>query len=85
MTSRPKSVKTKPRRQAWESERRLQVVVTITFALVIALGLLILGGAVALSYYNTHLLAVATVGGQPISRDQWLDRVNVLTFRLDDE
>ena len=28
MTSRPKSVKTKPRRSAWESERRLQVVVT---------------------------------------------------------
>lgn len=83
MTSRPKSVKSKPRRAAWESERRLQVVVTITFAVVIALGVLILGGAVALSYYNAHLLAVATVGGQPISRDQWLDRVNVLTFRLE--
>ena len=46
--------------------------------------MLILGGAVALSYYNAHLLAVATVGGQPISRDQWLDRVNVLTFRLEE-
>ncbi len=84
MTSRPKSIKTKPRRAAWESERRLQIIVTITFAAVIAIGVLILGGAVALSYYNTHLLAVATVGGQPISRDQWLDRVNVLTFRLDE-
>ncbi|HEY7941272.1 MAG TPA: peptidylprolyl isomerase [Candidatus Limnocylindrales bacterium] len=84
MTSRPKSVKTKPRRQAGDSERRLQVVVTIVFVVVIALGVLILGGAVALSYYNTHLLAVATVGGQPISRDQWLDRVNVLTFRLEE-
>ena len=84
MTSRPKSVKTKPRRSAWESERRLQVVVTIIFAAVIAIGVLILGGAVALSYYNAHLLAVATVGGQPISRDQWLDRVNVLTFRLEE-
>ncbi|HXR26553.1 MAG TPA: peptidylprolyl isomerase [Candidatus Baltobacteraceae bacterium] len=82
MTSRPKSVKTKPRRPAWDSERRLQVVVTITFVGIIVLGLLILGGVVALSYYNAHLLAVATVGGKPISRDQWLDRVNVLTFRL---
>jgi len=82
--TRPKSVKTKPRRSAGDSERRLQVVVTIVFAMVIALGVLILGGAVALSYYNTHLLAVATVGGQPISRDQWLDRVNVLTFRLEE-
>ncbi|HTS14178.1 MAG TPA: peptidylprolyl isomerase, partial [Candidatus Sulfotelmatobacter sp.] len=82
MTSRPKTIKTKSRRSAGDSERRLQIVVTITFAIVIALGIAILGGAVALSYYNTHLLAVATVGGQPIARDQWLDRINVLTFRL---
>lgn len=84
MTSRAKPVKTKPRRSSWESERRQQVIVTILFAAVITLGVVILLGAVGVSYYNDHLLAVATVGGQGISRDRWIDRVNVLSFRLDE-
>ncbi|MFI5262064.1 MAG: peptidylprolyl isomerase, partial [Candidatus Limnocylindrales bacterium] len=84
MTSRAKPLKTKSRRSSWESEHRQQVVVTIAFVSVIVLAIVILVGAVVVNYYSNHLLAVATVGGQGISHDEWTDRVNVLSFRLDE-
>jgi parvulin-like peptidyl-prolyl isomerase len=43
----------------------------------------ILGIAVALSYYNDHLKAVGSVDGQSISKDELADRATIESWRLE--
>ena len=82
MTFRAKPVTTRKRRAHWENEERTQFWVTLGFLALIALALLVLGGAVAVGYYNEHFRTVASVNGTQINRDEWLQRQQVEKFRL---
>ncbi|MDQ3870785.1 MAG: peptidylprolyl isomerase, partial [Chloroflexota bacterium] len=83
MTYRAKPVTKRKRRTHWENEQRTEFWVTLGFLALAVLTLLILGGAVAIGYYNDHFKAVARVEGKDINRDQWLERQKVARFRLD--
>lgn len=83
MTFRAKPVTPKKRRrQQWEGDARQQLYVTIAFAALIVVALVILAGAVAASYYNDHWRAIARVDGAEISLDQWMERQKVEEYRL---
>ena len=82
MTFRAKPVTTRKRRAHWENEERTQFWVTLGFLALIALALLVLGGAVAVGYYNEHFRTVVRVNGTEINRDEWLQRQQVEKFRL---
>jgi parvulin-like peptidyl-prolyl isomerase len=82
MTFRAKPVSHKRRRTQWEGDARQQLYVTIGFIALIILALVILAGAVAVTYYNDHWRAIARVDGADISIDQWNDRQKVEKYRL---
>jgi parvulin-like peptidyl-prolyl isomerase len=54
----------------------------IAFVVVIVLALLILVGVGVTTWYGQHLAAAATVDGQTITKDQFVDRAKVEQFRL---
>ena len=81
MTFRAKPVTRRKHRPQWENDERQQLVVTIGFAILILVALLILGGTVAAGYYNDHFAAVATVNGVNITKDEWNARQQVDLFR----
>ncbi len=81
MTFRAKPVTRRKHRPQWENDERQQLIVTIGFALLIVIALLILGGTVAAGYYNDHFAAVATVNGVSITKDEWNARQQVDLFR----
>lgn len=82
MTFRAKPVTTRKRRTHLDDEERTQFWVTLGFIVIIGLALLILGGAVAVGYYNDHFKVIATVAGVEINRDQWRQAVEIEQFRL---
>jgi parvulin-like peptidyl-prolyl isomerase len=82
MTFRAKPVTTRKRRTHLDDEERTQFWVTLGFILIIGLALLILGGAVAVGYYNDHFKVVARVAGEEINRDAWRQAVEIEQFRI---
>jgi parvulin-like peptidyl-prolyl isomerase len=54
----------------------------LAFALVIVLALLILVGVGVTTWYGAHLAAAATVNGETITKDQFVERAKVEQFRL---
>ena len=56
--------------------------VNLAFAITVAVAVLILVAVGATSWYTTHLAPAATVGGQTITNDQFLERARVEQFRL---
>jgi parvulin-like peptidyl-prolyl isomerase len=82
MTFRAKPVTTRKRRTHLDDEERTQFWVTLGFIVIIGLALLILGGAVAVGYYNDHFKVVARVAGVEINRDQWRQAVEIEQFRI---
>ena len=52
------------------------------FGITVVVAVLILVTVGATTWYNTHLAAAATVDGQTITKDQFLDRARVEQFRL---
>jgi parvulin-like peptidyl-prolyl isomerase len=70
------------RRTHLDAEERQQFLVTVGFLLVIGAAILLLGGAVALGYYNDHLKPVATVNGTGITQDAWIERTRIELFRI---
>ena len=69
MTFRAKPVVKRAQKPSWESRDRRTFYLNVGFALVVAAAVLILMIAVALSYYNEHLVSVGSVSGQSISKD----------------
>ena len=61
---------------------RRTVYTNLAFAIVIVLAVLILVGVGVTTWYGTHLAAAATVNGQTITKDQFLERARVEQFRL---
>ena len=81
MTFRAKPVVKRSRNQ-WESQDRRNFLTNIAFGLVVVAALLILAVAVALAWYNDHLVAVGRVDGQAITKDELRDRVEIEDWRL---
>ena len=83
MTFRANPVVKRAQKPSWESRDRKNFYLNLGFGLVVAAAVLILAVAVALTYYNDHLVSVGSVAGQPISKDELRDRVLIERWRLD--
>ena len=83
MSFRAKPVVKRAHRPSWETTSRRTLYLNIFFGLVVLLGILILGGAAAASYYGDHFAALATVNGTNITKDQYRDRFLLQSFRID--
>ena len=83
MTFRANPVVKRAQKPSWESRDRKNFYLNLGFGLVVAAAVLILAVAVALTYYNDHLVSVGSVAGQPISKDELRDRVVIERWRLD--
>lgn len=84
MTFRAKPVVKRDRRPAWETQDRRNFYLNLGFGLIVVLAVLILLIAAGLTYYNDHLAAVGSVDGQSITKDEYRDRLQVETWRLDE-
>ena len=83
MTFRANPVVKRAQKPSWESRDRKNFYLNLGFGLVVVAAVLILAAAVALTYYNDHLVSVGSVAGQPISKDELRDRVIIERWRLD--
>jgi parvulin-like peptidyl-prolyl isomerase len=68
--------------RSWRDPSRRTAYTNLAFAIVILLAVLIFVGVGATTWYNQHLAAAATVNGQTITKDDFLDRAKVEQFRL---
>ncbi len=84
MTFRAKPVVKRAHRPAWEAQDRRNFYLNLGFGLIVVLAIVILGIAVALSYYNDHLAPVGSVDGQSITKDDLKDRMLIEQWRLDE-
>ncbi|HLO36405.1 MAG TPA: peptidylprolyl isomerase, partial [Candidatus Deferrimicrobium sp.] len=85
MTFRAKPVVKRARRPAWETQDRRNLYLNIGFGLIVIVAVIILAVAAGLTYYNDHLASVGSVDGQSISKDEFNDRLQVDSWRLDEE
>src|SRR6478672_5457016 len=85
MTFRAKPVVKRARRPSWETRDRRSLYLNIGFGLIVVLAVVILAVAAGLTYYNNHLASVGSVDGQSISKDEFNDRLQVDSWRLDEE
>ncbi len=84
MTFRAKPVAKRAPKPSWESRDRRNFYLNLGFGLVVVAAVLILAIAVALTYYNDHLVSVGSVAGQAISKDELRDRTLIEGWRLDE-
>ena len=84
MTFRAKPVVKRAQKPSWESRDRRNFYMNLGFGLVVLASVLILAIAVAINYYNEHLVSVGSVDGQSISRDELRDRAIIESWRLDE-
>jgi parvulin-like peptidyl-prolyl isomerase len=73
------------RSRALDSTSRRTLLTNIFFTAAVAVGVLILAGAAAASWYGDHFGEVANVDGTSITRDQYRDRYRIEQFRFDAE
>ena len=83
MTFRAKPVVRRFQRPSWDTRDRRNFYLNLGFGLAVIAAVVILGVAVALSYYNDHLASVGSVAGQTITKDELRDRLAIETWRLD--
>jgi parvulin-like peptidyl-prolyl isomerase len=82
MTFRARPVAQRNPKPSWESRDRRNLLLNLGFGLAVLAALLILGIAVAWSYYNDHLVSVGKVDGQAITKDDLRDRYLIEQWRL---
>lgn len=82
MTFRTRPVRRIPR-PSWDSRDRRNFYLNLGFGLAVLAALVILGVAVALSYYNEHLKPVGSVDGQSITTDELRERSEIEAWRLE--
>jgi parvulin-like peptidyl-prolyl isomerase len=83
MTFRAKPVAKRAQKPTWESRDRRNFYMNLGFGLAVVAALVILGIAVAISYYNEHLASVGSVDGQSITKDDLRQRAEIEQWRLD--
>lgn len=84
MTFKAKPVVTRAQRPSWEGQDRRNFYYNVGFGIVVAAAVLILLIAAGLSWYNDHLSPVGSVDGQSITKDDFKDRYEIETWRLDE-
>lgn len=82
MTFRAKPVVRRFQRPSWDTRDRRNFYLNLGFGLAVVAAVVILGIAVAISYYNDHLAPVGSVDGQSITKDELRDRTAIETWRL---
>jgi parvulin-like peptidyl-prolyl isomerase len=82
MTFRAKPVVKRGHRPSWESKDRRNFYTNLGFSLVVIVAVLILVIAAGLTWYNEHLASVGSVDGQSITKDEFLDRYTIESWRL---
>ncbi len=75
-------VKPADRSHADRDPNRRTLYTNIGFGLAVLVAILILVAVGVTTWYSSHLAPAATVAGQTITKDQFLDRANVESFRL---
>ncbi len=83
MTFRAKPVVNRPHRPSRDSRSRRNTYLNVGFGLAVFLAVVILVGVAGVSYYREHLAAAATVGGQTITIDDYVERGRVEAWRID--
>ncbi len=83
MTFRSKPAVKRSHRPSWESKDRRHLYLNLGLGLAAVFGVVALTGAGIASYAGAHWVAVATVNGVTINRDQYADRAKVDAFRID--
>lgn len=84
MTFKAKPVVKRAPRPAWEGQERRNFLLNIGFGIVVLSALVILVIAGALTWYDQHLASVGSVDGQSISKDEYRDRYEIETWRLNE-
>lgn len=85
MTFRARPVVRRFQRPSWDTRDRRNFYLNLGFGLAVVAAIVILGIAVALSYYNDHLAPVGSVNGQSITKDELRDRTAIESWRLEVE
>ena len=83
MTLRAKPVARRDSRPPRQSTDRRNFLINLGFVVSIVAAVLILVSALVITWYDAHLAPAAKVGGVTITRDQFVARYNVETFRVD--
>ena len=83
MTFRARPIVRRLQRPSWDTRDRRNFYLNLAFGLAVLAALVILGIAVALSYYNDHLASVGSVNGQSITKDELRDRATIESWRLE--
>lgn len=83
MTFRARPIVKRLQRPSWDTRDRRNFYLNLAFGLAVLAAVVILGIAVALSYYNDHLKSVGSVDGQSISKDELADRATIESWRLE--
>ncbi len=84
MTFRAKPVVKRSHRPSWESNDRRNLYLNIGFGVVVVMAVVVLLIAAGLSWYNDHLAPVGSVNGQAITTDEFTDRYNIESRRLEE-
>lgn len=84
MTFKAKPVVKRAQRPAWEGQDRRNFYLNIGFGIVVLAALVILVIAGALTWYDEHLASVGSVDGQSITKDEFRDRYQIESWRLDE-
>ena len=84
MTFRAKPVVKRSHRPSWESNDRRNLYLNIGFGIVVVTAIVVLLIAAGLSWYNDHLAPVGSVNGQNITTDEFQDRYNIESRRLEE-
>lgn len=84
MTFKTKPVVKRAQRPAWEGQDRRNFYLNIGFGLVVLAAVAILVVAGVLTWYNDHLASIGSVDGQTITKDEFRDRYQIESWRLDE-
>ena len=84
MTFRAKPVVKRSHRPSWESNDRRNLYLNIGFGVVVVTAIVVLLIAAGLSWYDQHLKPVGSVNGQSITTDEFQDRYNIESRRLEE-
>jgi parvulin-like peptidyl-prolyl isomerase len=83
MTFRAKPVVKRTHRSGWDVRDRRNLYLNVAFGLVVLIAVAILAIYAAVTWYDQHLSSVASVNGQPISKDDLNARIRIEAWRLD--
>jgi parvulin-like peptidyl-prolyl isomerase len=83
MTFRAKPVVKRTHRTGWDVRDRRNLYLNVAFGLVVLVAIAILAVYAGATWYDQHLASVASVNGQPISKDELNNRIRIEAWRLD--